>query len=157
MLYFSYASSIAPIALGFGSYLTSLVGLSATFYPVVFAIVLIFVLTIVNLLRVSKAAEADFGLVIIKIFILVVFIAFALLFAANHGSVVAAHFTSGFQPGNLSAIFASSVVISFAYSGFQAISTITRSIRGDGLGAAKAIVASVLISMSLYILLTTHK
>ena len=48
MPYVSYPSSIAPIELGFGSYLASLAGLSATFYPVVFAIVLIFVLTIVN-------------------------------------------------------------------------------------------------------------
>jgi len=152
MLYFSYSSSIAPIALGFGSYLTSLVGLSATFYPVVFAIALIFVLTIVNLFGVSKAAEADFGLVIIKICILVVFIAFALLFAINHGSEVAAHFTSGFQPGNLGAILAASVVIFFAYSGFQAISTVTRNVKGGGVGAAKAIVSSVLISMTLYII-----
>jgi APA family basic amino acid/polyamine antiporter len=113
--------------------------------------VLIFVLTIVNLLGVSKAAEADFGLVIAKIGILLVFIAFALLFAVNHESEVAAHFTSGFQPGNLSAILAASVVIFFAYSGFQAISTVTRSVKGGGMGAAKAIVASVLISMTLYI------
>jgi APA family basic amino acid/polyamine antiporter len=43
-------------------------------------------------------------------------------------------------------------VIFFAYSGFQAISTITKNVRGGGSGAARAIVASVLISMSLYIL-----
>ena len=152
MLYFSYASSIAPISLGFGSYLASLAGLPATIYPIIFAIVLIFILTIVNVLGVSKAAEADFGLVIIKICILVIFIAFALLFAINNPSEVASHFTAGFQPGNLSAIFASSVVIFFAYSGFQAISTITKNVRGGGSAAAKALVASVLISMSLYIL-----
>jgi APA family basic amino acid/polyamine antiporter len=35
MLYFSYASSLAPIALGFGSYLASLVGLSASLDPAV--------------------------------------------------------------------------------------------------------------------------
>jgi APA family basic amino acid/polyamine antiporter len=151
MLYFSYASSIAPIALGFGSYLTSLSGVSATIYPVVFAIILILILTIVNVLGISKAAKADFGLVIVKICILILFIAFALLFAISEGSKVITHFTSGFQPGNLSGIFASSVVIFFAYSGFQAISTITKNVRGGGSGAARAIVASVLISMSLYI------
>jgi APA family basic amino acid/polyamine antiporter len=152
MLYFSYASSIAPIALGFGSYLTSLVGVSASIFPVVFAIILILILTIVNVLGISKAAKADFGLVIVKICILIIFIAFALLFAVSEGSGVITHFTSGFQPGNFSGIFASSVVIFFAYSGFQAISTITGKVRGRGSGAARAIVASVLISMSLYIL-----
>jgi APA family basic amino acid/polyamine antiporter len=152
MLYFSYSSSIAPIALGFGSYLTSLAGVSTSIYPVVFAIILILVLTIVNILGISKAARADFGLVIVKILILIVFIAFALLFAMSEGSKVATHFTSGFQPGNVSGIFASSVVIFFAYSGFQAISTITRNVKGGGSGAARAIIASVLISMALYIL-----
>jgi APA family basic amino acid/polyamine antiporter len=152
VLYFSYASSIAPIALGFGSYLASLGGLSSAVYPMIFAILLILVLAIVNILGVTKAAEADFGLVIVKILILIVFIAFALFFAMNNSSEVVAHFTSGFQPGNLNAIFASSVVIFFAYSGFQAISTITQDVRGGGSGAAKAIVASVLISMSLYVL-----
>jgi APA family basic amino acid/polyamine antiporter len=152
MLYFSYASSIAPISLGFGSYLASLMGLPSTVYPTMFAIILILVLTTVNILGVSKAAKADFGLVLIKISILIMFIAFALFFAVNNRSQVAAHFTSGFQPGNINAIFASGVVIFFAYSGFQAISTITRNVRGGGSGAAKALVASVLISMSLYVL-----
>jgi APA family basic amino acid/polyamine antiporter len=52
----------------------------------------------------------------------------------------------------VNAIFASSVVIFFAYSGFQTISTITQDVKGGGSGAAKAIVYSVLISMTLYIL-----
>jgi len=152
MLYFSYASAIAPISLGFGSYLASLAGLSAAFYPTVFAILLTAVLAAVNILGVSKAAEADFGLVIVKIGILVVFIAFALLFAINSGSSVLSHFTAGFQNANLNGIFASSVVIFFAYSGFQAISTITQNVKGGGKGAARAIVSSVVISMALYIL-----
>ncbi len=152
MLYFAYASSIAPIALGFGSYLTSLLGLGPDIYPIIFAILLILVLAGVNILGVSKAAKADFGLVIIKISILIVFIAFALLFAIGNSSMVENNFSSGFQAGNISAIFAASVVIFFAYSGFQSISTITQDVKGGGLGAAKAIVASVVVSMVLYVL-----
>jgi APA family basic amino acid/polyamine antiporter len=151
MLYFSYAASIAPIALGFGSYLASLTGISAS-YSAVFAIFLILVLAVVNILGISKAAKADFGLVIIKIGILIVFIAFALIFAVTSGSDFVSHFTSSFQAGNLGAILASSVVIFFAYSGFQAISTITQDVKGGGSGAAKAIVSSVVISMALYVM-----
>ena len=153
MLYFSYASSIAPITLGFGSYLASLTGLSTSgVYPTVFAIILILVLAVVNILGVSKAAKADFGLVMIKISILVVFIVFALFFALSSGTDVAFNFTSSFQAGNFGAILASSVVIFFAYSGFQTISTLTQDVKGGGSGAAKAIVYSVLISMVLYVL-----
>jgi APA family basic amino acid/polyamine antiporter len=152
MLYFAYASSIAPIALGFGSYLTSLIGLSSSVYPTIFAILLILVLSVVNILGVSKAAKADFFLVMIKIAILVIFIVFALIFALGNESFAAANFTSGFQSANIGSIFAASVVIFFAYSGFQAISTITKDVKGGGSGAAKAIVSSVVISMVLYVL-----
>jgi APA family basic amino acid/polyamine antiporter len=151
MLYFAYASSIAPIALGFGSYLTGLVGLSSS-YSTAFAILLILVLSAVNILGVSKAAKADFGLVIIKILILSIFIVFALFVALGNPSMVQSNFVAGFQGANIGSIFAASVVIFFAYSGFQAISTITKDVQGGGSGAAKAIVGSVAISMVLYIL-----
>ncbi|MCW4006359.1 MAG: amino acid permease [Candidatus Bathyarchaeota archaeon] len=152
MLYFSYASSIAPISLGFGSYLNGLIGLNSNVYPTIFAIILILVLAVVNILGVSKAAKVDLGLVVIKIGILMVFVAFALLFALGNSSLATANFVSDFQPGNISAIFASSVVIFFAYAGFQSISTITNNVKGGGAGAAKAIIFSVIISMILYVL-----
>ncbi len=152
MLFFAYASSIAPITLGFGSYLTSLLGLGGDSYPTLFAILLILVLAAVNILGVSKAAKADFGLVIIKISILIIFIAFALIFALGNSSIGSTNFTSGFGSTNIGSIFAASVVIFFAFAGFQAISTITKDVKGGGSGAAKAILASVVVSMVIYIL-----
>ncbi len=152
MLYFSYASSIAPISLGFGSYLSGLLGLSASFYPTLFAIGLILVLAVVNILGVSKAAKADFVLVIIKIGVLLLFILFALIFALNNSSTAVSHFSFDSSFFDFNSIFAASVVIFFAYSGFQAISTITQDVKGGGSGAAKAIVFSVVISMVFYIL-----
>ena len=88
----------------------------------------------------------------VKIGVLIVFIVLAFFFAFNHSANSLSHFTAGVPSGDLTGIFASSVVIFFAYSGFQSISTITRNVRGGGSGAAKAIVASVLISIVLYIL-----
>jgi APA family basic amino acid/polyamine antiporter len=125
MLYFSYASSIAPITLGFGSYMCSLAGLPSTVYPTIFAILLIMILAVVNILGVTKAAKADFGLVIIKISILIIFIIFAIIFAFGHASTVTNNFAS-IGTTSVSSIFAASVVIFFAYSGFQAISTFTQ-------------------------------
>ena len=152
MLYFAYASSIAPITLGFGSYLTSLLGLSGGNYSTIFAILLILALAMVNILGISKAAKADFGLVVIKISILIIFIIFALIFTLGNSTFVEVNFASGFANANINSIFSASVVIFFAYSGFQAISTITKDVKGGGSGAAKAIIFSVVVSMLLYVL-----
>lgn len=150
MLYFAYASAIAPISLGFGSYLASLLGVTSSIAPTVFAIVLILVLTVVNILGISKAAKVDFGLVIVKITILLVFIAFAVFFVFGNSANMETNFTTGLESASISSIFAASVVIFFAYSGFQAISTVTKDVKGGGSGAAKAIISAVLVSIALY-------
>jgi basic amino acid/polyamine antiporter, APA family len=97
LLYFSYASSIPVVALGFGSYLANLLGLSAgnTSY---FAIALIGALTMVNLGGIRKAARADFGLVIVKIVILLAVILFSAIYVSEHGS--ATNFLSPTAPGS---------------------------------------------------------
>lgn len=149
LLYFSYASAIPVVALGFGAYLGSLLGISAG-SRTYFAIALIVVLTVVNLGGIRKAARADFGLVIIKILILLAVIGFTLLYVQGHGS--ATNFLALKAPASgVSGVFAASIAVFFAYSGFQAISTFTTDIKGGAMAAAKAILLSVVISMVLYI------
>ncbi len=152
LLFFSYATSISVVALGFGSYLASALGIAAVGYPIAFAIALIFVLSLVNVFGIGNAAKTDFILVMIKIAILVIFIAFALLIALS--TKVPFVNLSNIQPAQstISAIFAASVVIFFAYSGFQTISSLIDRINGGAKGAAKAIISSVLISIVLYTL-----
>ncbi|MDE1810657.1 MAG: amino acid permease [Candidatus Micrarchaeota archaeon] len=151
LLYFSFATAISVIALGFGSYLSSILGMPTTMFAIPFAIALILVLALVNILGIRKAAKVDFGLVAIKIAILAVFIVFAFGVASRTGFNIG-HFTSGLSGKGLGGIFAASVVILFAYSGFQAISTFTGRVIGGGVRAGKAIVYSVAISMVLYVL-----
>lgn len=154
LLYFSYATAISVVSLGFGSYLASLLGISIAGYPIAFAIILIFILSAVNMLGIRKAAKADLGLVLIKICILAVFIAFAFImaFSTAHPLINLGLAQQPSGAGGIAAIFAASVVIFFAYSGFQSISTITKKISGTYAGAAKAITASILISIVLYVL-----
>ncbi|MCL5100972.1 MAG: APC family permease [Candidatus Marsarchaeota archaeon] len=147
----SYSTGISAIALGFGAYFVNLFGL-ANSTVVYFSIMLIVVLTLVNMRGIRKAANADLGLVIIKIGVLAFFILFALVLA-THGST---HWVTGFvtsqsQKG-IGAIFDASVAIFFAYSGFQTISTFTSRIKNGAKGAANAILLSVIISMVIYIL-----
>ncbi len=150
--YMALTVSVSAIALGFGSYLSNLVfGHALGSAPILFAIALIVALAVINMFGVKKAAQTDLGLVSIKILILLVFVAFAVHFAfARPGGLPALSFnTSG---GAWGSIFAASVVVFFAYSGFQSISTITDRIRGGARGYIKAIMAAVVISIAVYVL-----
>ena len=153
LLYFSYATSISAVAVGFGAYLSSILGLKSTAFSLSFSIALIFVLTMVNLLGIKKAAKADFGLVVIKISILIIFILFALIYAMHSTSTLTlSNFSVSQSQGGIGAIFAASVAIFFAYSGFQTISTFVSKVKGGAPSAAKAIIISVLVSIVLYML-----
>lgn len=152
LLYFSFASSISVVALGFGSYFASVLGLSVARDSSYFAIALILVLTLVNLGGISKAAKADLGLVIVKIAILIGVVVFAVLYFAHNGSATNI-FSSGLSSTGVSGIFSASVAVFFAYSGFQSISTFASDVKGGSRSAAKAIFYSVAISMIIYVLI----
>ena len=149
-LYFSFASSISVVALGFGSYLANLLGVSGG-YATYFAIVLIAVLAGVNLQGVKKAAQADFGLVVVKVLILVAVVGFAFLAASRRGSATDFLALTPSREG-VAGVFGASVAVFFAYSGFQTISTFVQDVKGGATAAARAIFSSVAISMVLYIL-----
>jgi len=148
LLFFSYATSISVISLGFGSYLSSILALGNAF-NIPFAILLIFVLSFLNILGIKKAAKSDAVLVAIKVSILLLFIIAALAISLSNKTFSTSNFS---VPNNaLLSVFSASVVIFFAYSGFQSISTFTSRIRGKN-GAAKAIILATVISLILYVL-----
>lgn len=148
LLFFSYATSISVISLGFGSYLSSILALGNAF-NIPFAIILIFVLSILNILGIKKAAKSDAVLVVIKVSILLLFILAALAISLSNKTFSISNFSA---PNNVVlSVFSASVVIFFAYSGFQSISTFTSRIRGKN-GAAKAIILATVISLVLYVL-----
>ena len=152
LLYFSYATAISVVALGFGSYITSMLGMPVV-YAVYFAIAAIVALSAVNMLGVKSAAKTDSVLVAIKICILSVFVVAAFWIASSRGTDLAASFASMPAQTGLGPIFAASVVIFFAYSGFQVISTFVSGIKGGAREGAKALMLSVVISMVLYVLI----
>jgi APA family basic amino acid/polyamine antiporter len=152
LMYFSFATSISVVALGFGSYLASMLNLTAGYFPIMFAMALIAVLALVNIFGLKDAIKTDFALVVIKVAILMIFIGFAMYLALSHPGVGAGHFNFTFTNMGIGAIFAASVAVFFAYSGFQTISTFTSKIRGGGISAAKSMIAAVLISITIYAL-----
>ena len=148
-LYLSFAASVSAIALGFGSYLSSMIGINSYVFSHIFALVLIVVLVGVNLEGVAQAARADMYIVAFKIAVLVIFIVFALMFGkflSTNLSLPPAHGVPG--------IFAASVIAMFAYAGFQSIATMAPNIKGGGSTAAKAILVAVVASLALYVVVT---
>ncbi|BBG24761.1 hypothetical protein IC006_2095 [Sulfuracidifex tepidarius] len=85
MVYFSFSTSISAVAEGFGSYLSS--ALHEPSLSLIFAAILVVVLTLVNLSGVQKAAKTDLVLVAIKLSVLSVFIIFSFSFAFLHFSL----------------------------------------------------------------------
>ncbi len=152
LMYFSFATSVSAISLGFGSYLSSMLGLGVQSYSIPFAIALVFALSALNVIGIRKAAKSDAVLVSVKLTILAIFVIFGIVFALSHGASFMQHFASTAKQSSISAIFAASVAIFFAYSGFQSISTITDKVKGSASGAAKSILYAVLISLLVYVL-----
>ncbi|MGC8648896.1 MAG: APC family permease [Candidatus Micrarchaeia archaeon] len=150
LLYASFAVSVSVIALGFGAYFVSLFNL--TINPIIIAIILIFALSLVNLKGIKKAAKSDAFLVLIKVSILIIFIIFAILFLLNSKATnILSNFSVKGNQGNLESLIEAVIVIIFAYSGFQSISSITPEVEGGAKSAAKAIIYSVAISMIIYV------
>jgi len=155
LLYFSMATSIAAVALGFGSYLSNLLGISMPVYQSLFAVALIAVFSAINLRGLGRTTRIDAGMVALKIGILIVFIAFALFYFHLNPSIGTANLgILAFSGVTLTAIFGASVAIFFAYSGFQNIATFTNRVKGGPNNAARAILYAVLISMVVYVLVT---
>ncbi len=152
MLYFSFATAVSAVALGFGSYLGSMLGVAQHTYDIIFAMALILVLSIVNIFGIRKAAKADSVLVSIKLGVLSVFILFAAVFLLLHPHALQTNFVTPVSEQGLGAIFAASVAIFFAYTGFQTISTFTDRVKGGPGKAAKAIILSVIVSLVVYVL-----
>lgn len=151
LLWSSYATGIAVIALGFGSYLANLLSLPQQFYQTIFAGLVIIVTALINMRGVRKTANTDLALVLIKSTILLLFVLFAIIVVLHSSSFPFKNFSSTPTQGGISSLFYACVAILFAYSGFQTISSITSRVQGGGKSAAKAIVSAVLISMVLYL------
>ncbi len=148
-LYLSFVASVSAISLGFGSYLTSILGLHSLFYSRSFAILLIIALMTISFRGLAEAAKADLVIVLFKIAVLVIFIVFALTFGRF------LHFNLSSPPlRGVPGIFSASVIAMFAYAGFQSIATMAPNIKGGGRTAAKAILTAVAISLVLYVLVT---
>ncbi len=152
IFYFSSATAISAISLGFGAYLASMLGI-ASGYSIYLAVPLILALSVLTLFGMKKAANVDFLLVLIKMAVLSIFIIFAVYFAFGLGHFNISNFGISNAQSGIEPIAAASIAIFFAYSGFQTISTFTSDVKGGPRAAAKSIMLAVLLSLAVYVMI----
>ncbi len=143
----AYSISGAATALGFAGYLTSLGLPGYLYFPI--ALVLILFLAFVDYLGLRLAAIIESILVVVNVIGLVVFF-------------ISSTAISGFREGNFApflphgvlGLLVASNIAFFAYSGFNTIATLTPNVENGERTVPKAIIASLMISASLYMLVT---
>jgi basic amino acid/polyamine antiporter, APA family len=127
----------------------------------IFALTALIVITIILVVGVRESANFNSTAVIIKISVVLVFIAIAAMFAFGHKSLMAAHWHP-FIPKNLghfgqygwSGIMRGAGVVFFAYIGFDAVSTAAQEARNPQKDMPFGILGSLIICTGLYILVS---
>jgi APA family basic amino acid/polyamine antiporter len=144
----SYAIGAAAVALGFASYLVSLLALPSTEFiiPLIAGGVIILVSSI-DYVGIRMVARVEKYLVLITIGGLSLFILAALMY----GSWVPARYTPVFPYGGVSIIGAASLAF-FAYSGFNTVATLTPEVEEGEKNVPRAILISLAVSTILYFL-----
>ncbi len=144
----SYAIAASAVALGFGSYLVSLLRLGAM--PLLIPLCaagLIVAVTALDYSGLKLVARTEKYLVLITIAGLILFIATAFLY----GSWMPDRFGPLLPYGPISIISAASLAF-FAYSGFNTVATLTPEVEDGRRNVPKAILIALAVSTVLYIL-----
>ena len=144
----SYAIAASAVALGFASYLSSLLRFPAV--PVlipVLAALLVLVVTVLDYAGLRIVARVEKYLVFITVGGLVIFILSAFLY----GSWAPSRFLPLLPFGPASVLAAASLAF-FAYSGFNTIATLTPEVEEGAVNVPRAILIALLVSTVLYIL-----
>jgi len=141
----SYAISGSAVALGFSGYLVAFNLPIFLYYPI--AAVLIVILGLIEMHGLRFTAKFEQIFVAFNIIGLVIFSLVAILYS---------HYNPNnfypFAPYGLNGILQASAIAFFAYSGFNTIATLTPDVENGEKVVPKAIIASLFISSSLYIL-----
>ncbi|MCL4343631.1 MAG: amino acid permease [Nitrososphaerota archaeon] len=143
----SYAIATSAVALGFSSYLLTLLSTQSIAYELGLALALMAFAVALNYIGVRVVAELEELLVVLTTGGLIIFIAVSIIY----GKWVPARFTPFFPNGPFSIVESASLAF-FAYSGFNTVATLTPEIRDGKRNAPRAIMLSLAVSTILYIL-----
>jgi APA family basic amino acid/polyamine antiporter len=146
IIIFSGILSAATVALGFAGYLANLIGIPSIILVVIFAVVLIVILSLVNFIgiRASTWTNIIFTLIEASGLILIIIIGLPFLGTVNYFVLPLG--------GSFGAVFSAVALIFFAYIGFEDIANIAEEVKEPARNLPRAIIYSIIITTILYCL-----
>jgi len=146
IIIFSGIFSAATVAIGFANYLSALLGLPETFLIVIFAIILIVVLSLVNFIGIKTSTWTNIVFTAIEAGGLILIIIIGIPY---FGSVNYLELPVGASP---LVLFSAVALIFFAYIGFEDIANVAEEVKKPHRNLPKAIIISLIITTILYCL-----
>jgi len=145
MFYLSQLIAIAAVAKSFGTYLSTLLGYSGDLWTNIFAIGIVSLFTIINLVGASVVAKSENIIVFIKLTILVLFAIIAMFSIQPELLSVSA------MPPISGMVFAIGITF-FAYQGFSVITNTVEDMQNPETTMLKSMFIAILVVAVLYIL-----
>jgi APA family basic amino acid/polyamine antiporter len=146
IIIFSGILSAATVALGFAGYLANLIGFSPYFLVVIFAVILVVIVSLINFvgIRASTWTNIVFTLIEASGLILIIIIGMPSLGTVNYFVIPVG--------GSYGAIFSAIALIFFAYIGFEDIANVAEEVKRPARNLPRAIIYSIIITTVLYCL-----
>ncbi len=146
IIIFSGILSAATVALGFANYLAALFGVPSIILTVIFAALLIVILSLVNFIGIKASTWTNILFTFIEAAGLILIIIIGI---PHFGSVNYLELPIG---GSFTVIFPAVALIFFAYIGFEDIANIAEEVKNPAKNLPKAIIYSIIITTILYCL-----
>ncbi|MCT8976203.1 amino acid permease [Clostridium sp. CX1] len=160
-LVLEYVVAVAAVAVGWSGYIVSLLKAGGITVPAALcnppgqnggivnlpAVIILFIITLFLLRGVSESAKLNNILVVIKLAVVIIFIALGV------GHVNPANWNP-FFPYGVSGVFKGAAIIFFAYIGFDAVSTAAEEVKNPQRDLPIGIVGSLLVCTVLYIIVS---
>jgi APA family basic amino acid/polyamine antiporter len=148
IIIFSGILSAATVALGFAGYLADLIGISFYILILVFAAILIIILSLINFfgIRASTWTNVIFTLIEASGLILIIIIGIPSMVTKNINYFVLPPSNTAFS------MFSAVGLIFFAYLGFEDIANIAEEVKNPARNLPRAIIISIIITTVLYCL-----
>ena len=145
LFYMAGLIAIAAVAKSFGEYLGALAGMHTPFQVNLFAVGIVALFTIINLLGASLVARSENAIVIIKLTVLVIFSAAALY------SVDPALLAASKMPPAIDMLYAVGLTF-FAYQGFSVITNTVEDMDNPSRNMLRSMLLAIVLVALLYIL-----
>ncbi len=144
IIIFSGILSASTVALAFGGYLSDLISIPSIFLNIIFAIILVLILSLINFIGIKTSTRTNilFTLIEASGLIIIIIISF---FGKQEPNYFILPSGSSFA-----VIFSAVALIFFAYIGFEDIANIAEEVKEPHKNLPKAIIYSIIITTILY-------